>query len=145
MLTVQERIFLVQRVFVNGGEYSRKVQEEFRQQFGDDLVPHRNCIFELIKKFKETGTVHDKIRSGRLKKLIEPALRDVTNKLERSPTKSLRRLSQETGLSSGSIHNAVHKIKFRPYKRHVVRKLKDLFLMLSVGINTTACYFLNTL
>ena len=52
-----------------------------------------------MKKFKEAGTVHDKIRSGRPKKLIEPALRDVTNKLEISPTKSLRFLPQETGLS----------------------------------------------
>ena len=78
----------------------------------------------LIKKFKETGTVHDKIRSGRPKKLTEPALRDVTNKLERHPTKSLRCLSQETGLLLGSTHSAVQKMKFHTCKVHVVHKLK---------------------
>ena len=87
-------------------------------------MPHRNWVSALIKKFKEIGIVCDKIRSDRLKKLTEPALRDVTNKLERSPTKSLRRLSQETGLSFGSTHSAVHKLKFHPYKVHVVHELK---------------------
>ena len=38
VLTAQEKIFLIQNVFVNGGKYSRKVQEEFRQRFGDDRV-----------------------------------------------------------------------------------------------------------
>ena len=78
----------------------------------------------MIKKFKETGTIHDKICSGKPKKLTKPALRDVTNKLERSPTKSLRRLSQETGLSLGSTHHAVHKMKFHPYKVQFVHELK---------------------
>ena len=72
----------------------------------------------------ETGTVSDKIHSGTPKKLTEPPLRNVTNKLERSPTKYLRHLSQETGVSLGSTHSALHKMKFCPYKVHVVHELK---------------------
>ena len=54
----------------------------------------------------------------------EIVLQDVTNKLQRSPKKYLRRLSQETGISFGSAHTAVHKLKFRLYKMHVVQELK---------------------
>ena len=78
----------------------------------------------LIKKLKETGTVHDKICAGRPKKLTEPALKDVINKLERSPIKSLRCLLQETGFLLGSTHSAVHKMKFHAYKMYAVHELK---------------------
>ena len=43
-------VFLAQSEFANRREYSSKVQEEFEQQFGDESLPHRNCVFALIKK-----------------------------------------------------------------------------------------------
>ena len=68
VLTVRERIFLVQSVLANGEEYLSKVQEEFKQQLGDERLAHRIGASALIKKFKETATVYDKIRCERPKK-----------------------------------------------------------------------------
>ena len=118
VLTLQERIFLVQAVLSKGEKYSQEVQDSFAEKFGADRVPHRHCVTALLDKFKKTGSVADRVRSGRPTVINEGVLHDVTNKLQRSPKKSLRRLSQETGISLGSIHKAVHKLKFRPYKVH---------------------------
>ena len=40
------------------------VQRKFRIKYNEE-PPHRNIIVKWIKKFKETGSVHDKPRSGR--------------------------------------------------------------------------------
>ena len=52
------------------------------------------------------------------------ALQNVTNKLDRSPHKSLRRLSQEVGMSLMSTYRAVEKQKFFPYKVSVIHEFK---------------------
>ena len=40
------------------------VQKKFRIEYNKE-PPHRNTIAKWMKKFKETGSVHDKPRSGR--------------------------------------------------------------------------------
>ena len=40
------------------------VQRKFRIEYNKE-PPHRNTIAKWMKKFKETGSVHDKPRSGR--------------------------------------------------------------------------------
>ena len=39
------------------------VQRKFRIEYNKE-PPHRNTIVKWMKKFKETGSVHDKPRSG---------------------------------------------------------------------------------
>ncbi|CAI9721085.1 Macrophage migration inhibitory factor-like [Octopus vulgaris] len=124
VLTLQERIFIVENVFRDGGKYTKEVQESFQENFGAERLPHRNCVSALLHKFKKTGSVQDKPKSGRPKVVTDTVLQNVTNKLQRSPRKSLRRLSQETRISLTSTHRAVHQLKFLPYKVHVVHELK---------------------
>ena len=124
VLTLQERIFIVENVLRKGGKYTKEVQELFQEKFGAERLPHRNCVSALLHKFKETGSVRDKPKTGRPKVVTDTVLQNVTNKLQRSPRKSLRRLSQETRISLTSSHRAVHQLKFFPYKVHVVHKLK---------------------
>ncbi|CAI9731087.1 Macrophage migration inhibitory factor-like [Octopus vulgaris] len=124
VLILQERIFIVENVFRDGGKYTKEVQESFQEKFGAERLPHRNCVSALLHKFKKTGSVQDKPKSGRPKVVTDTVLQNVTNKLQRSPRKSLRRLSQETRISLTSTHRAVHQLKFFPYKVHVVHELK---------------------
>ena len=124
VLTLQERIFIVENVLRKGGKYTKEVQELFQKKFGAERLPHRNCVSALLHKFKETGSVQDKPKTGRPKVVTDTVLQNVTNKLQRSPRKSLRRLSQETRISLTSTHRAVHQLKFFPYKVHVVHELK---------------------
>ena len=43
-LTLQERIFIVEKVFQDGGKNSKKVKESFQANFGAEHLPHRNCV-----------------------------------------------------------------------------------------------------
>ena len=63
-LTTEERIFLIEFVF-RGDKYTVRVQERFKEKFPPTKAPHR----DLIKKFRRTGSVKDKGRSGRPTKL----------------------------------------------------------------------------
>ena len=68
--------------------------------------------------------MQDRPRSGRPSLTNNEALENVTNKLIRSPHKSLRRLSQEVDMSLTSTYRAVKKQKFFPYKVSVIHELK---------------------
>jgi hypothetical protein len=55
VLSIQERVFLVEYVFPEGNRYTDLVQEQFAEKFPETPVPHRNAICRLIEKFRETG------------------------------------------------------------------------------------------
>ena len=65
VLSIEERIFLVEHVFRANGEYTEAVKQEFLERFPTIELPHRNTVRTLISKFRETGSVHDTSRSGR--------------------------------------------------------------------------------
>ena len=57
VLTLQERIFIVENVLRKGGKYTKEVQELFQEKFGAERLPHRNFVSALLHKFKEIGSV----------------------------------------------------------------------------------------
>lgn len=125
VLTTEERVFLVEQVFRHGGNYTEGVQIEFNKTFPDTPVPHRNAVRNLIRKFRETGSVQDVSRSGR-PITSEETVNDVKDRMERSPTKSVRRLSQEADISKSSAHRILRtNLKLYPYKVTVVHQLHE--------------------
>ena len=64
---------------------------------------------KLVNRFRETGSVLDR-EPQRTHELTEEKLDEIGQTLERSPRKSLSRLSQETGVSQFSAWKAT-----RPY------------------------------
>jgi hypothetical protein len=58
--------------------------------------------------------------------LTDEKLEDIQDRLEISPRKSLRRLSQETGVPVGSVSKETKLITFRPYRVRVVHELKPV-------------------
>ncbi|KAJ4450907.1 hypothetical protein ANN_02341 [Periplaneta americana] len=69
-------------------------QRAYQREFGVRNLPKRNIILGLVNKLETTGSLvseKGKHRSSRLPMV------DVRARLEQSPKKSLRRLSQETG------------------------------------------------
>ncbi|KAG1653194.1 R3H domain-containing protein 2 [Nymphon striatum] len=97
-----------------------------RQQYvvpGMESVPSGSYI---INPQTETGSVMDASRSGRPSILTEEKLEDISDRLLKSPSKSLRKLSQQSGLSLGLSHKAVKKeLKLYPYKVTALQELKD--------------------
>jgi hypothetical protein len=59
ILSIEERVFLVEYVFREGSRYTDLVQEQFAEKFPETPVPHRNAVRRLTEKFRETGSVFD--------------------------------------------------------------------------------------
>jgi len=86
-------------------------------------MPHRKAVRQLIKKFKETGSVHDATSSRRPSILTEES--DISDRMLHSPKKSIRKLSQQVGVSYGTAHTALKKsLSLYPYKIKAVHELK---------------------
>ena len=65
VLSLTERIWIVEHVFRAQGEFTEQVRKDFAIAFPDHEVPHRNAVYQLITKFRDTGAVVDAPRSGR--------------------------------------------------------------------------------
>jgi hypothetical protein len=52
VLSIEERVFLVEYVFREGNRYTDLVQEQFADKFPEAPVPHRNAARRLVEKFR---------------------------------------------------------------------------------------------
>ena len=120
VLTLEQRVFL--QTYLNQKPY-KLCQKAFRKTFNIHVVPTKSAIWKLVKRFRDTGGVLDKHRSGR-PGLSEEIVDDIRNRLEQSPSKSLRRLSAEAGISYGPCQKASRKLKLHAYRVSIVQGLK---------------------
>jgi hypothetical protein len=79
VLSIEERVFLVDYVFREGNIYTDLVQEHFAEKFPETPVPHRSAVRRLTEKYRETGLVLDAERSGRPSKLNDKKSIDISN------------------------------------------------------------------
>ncbi|KAJ4450786.1 hypothetical protein ANN_02216 [Periplaneta americana] len=89
-----QRLFLVKQYWITNSITA--TQRAYQREFGVRNPPKRNTILGLVNKLETTGSLvseKGKHRSSRLPTVVV----DVRARLEQSPKKSLRRLSQETG------------------------------------------------
>ena len=64
VLTLQEKIFIVENVLRDNDKFTKEMQESFQEKFDAERLPHRNCVSSLLHKFKDTGSVQDKPKNG---------------------------------------------------------------------------------
>jgi hypothetical protein len=77
--------------------------------------------------FLETGSVLRKKSSGRPTKRTVENTEQVEQRITETPNKSIRRLTQETNLSFGTVQLILKKdLHFFPYPVSVVHKIKPL-------------------
>jgi transposase len=93
VLSIDERVFLVEYVFREGNRYTGLVQEQFDEKLPETHEPDRNAFRRLTEKLRETGSVLDAELSGRPSKLDDKKLMDISDSVLRSPSKSLRNLA----------------------------------------------------
>ncbi|KAJ9585226.1 hypothetical protein L9F63_002989, partial [Diploptera punctata] len=100
-------------------------QEQFVERFGDNRhPPSKSTIWALAKKIETHGTLLDRHAGGR-EQITQETITNVKNRQLASPSKSLRRLSQETGMSKSSCQRAAKKAKLHAYRYTVVHELKE--------------------
>jgi hypothetical protein len=79
-------------------------QNEFRDTFPDFPVPNKLTVSCLVNHFRETGSTQYRNCSGRPPVLSDHCLNDIHQTLLRSPRKSLRKLSLQSGLYYRTAH-----------------------------------------
>ena len=88
------------------------------------LPPTKQAINVPVKNFRETGSVENKEHVRRPTRLSDVVVEDIRQRILRSPRKSVRRLSRETGLSVGSCHTALRKsLNLYPYRLSSLHEL----------------------
>jgi transposase len=109
--TLEQRVFLYD-TYVKYGS-SGKCERKFRK-FRDERVPSRQTIHNLVNKLRTRGHLIDKKQKHKRRLLTEEKLDDIGARLEHIPRKSLKRLTQETGVSESSARTATQLLK--PYE-----------------------------
>jgi transposase len=80
----------------------------------------------IVNKFKETGSVEERKRSGRARSAVTPEkVQEVRNLLEKKPFTTMTIGSLELGMSKTSYHRAVRESGFRTYHPSKVIELSD--------------------
>jgi hypothetical protein len=78
-----------------------------------------------VERFRQTGSIGEKRCSGRPSVLSNDSLEDLRARLLQSPRKSLRKLSQQTAMTYGSVQRATKLLKLHPYRVQVCHELKE--------------------
>jgi hypothetical protein len=95
------------------------------KKFGGRKQPAKQTIANVVTKLETTGSVLDIHARGK-PAMSEETVADVKQRLEQSPKKYLRRLSQETGLTYSTCQRAPKKAELKAYRVTVVQELKPL-------------------
>jgi transposase len=125
-----QRVFILEHYF-STRSYA-ECQNAFRNSFPDSVVPNTSTIQRLVERFRETGSIGEKRRSGRPSVLSNDSLVDIRARLLQSPRKSLRKLSKQTGLTYGSVQRATKCLKLHPYRVLLPHWLRDFCITLYI-------------
>jgi hypothetical protein len=118
-----QRVFIVEHYLASRSYLT--CQNESRYSFPDSPVPNKLAICRLVNRFRDTGSVQDRNRSGRPSVFSDDSLDDIRQILLPSPPKSLRKYYLQSWLSYGSVYKATKVLKLHPYRVHVMHELKE--------------------
>ena len=108
--SLRERVY-IHHTYMKSRKSCSETRRKFRIKFPGRPVPNPSTIRRLAKRFKKTGSAKNRNVNGRRHILTEETLNEIDEKLEHSPQKSLKRLSQETGVSVPSVQRATKLLK----------------------------------
>ncbi len=104
---------------------TRIVNEAFQAEFPDTKIPRRQTIYQLAKKFDETGSVEDASRSGRPRTVRTEENMEVSESFLLNPQKSKRRASIDLGISHRSLGRLMQDLNLKLYKPRLLQALNE--------------------
>ena len=120
--SLRERVY-IHNTYMKSRKSCSETRSKFRVKFPGRPVPNPSTIRRQAKRFKETGSIKNRKVNRRRHVLPEETLDEIGERLEDTVQKSLKRLSQETGVSVSSVQRATKLLKLKPYKIPVVHAL----------------------
>jgi transposase len=123
-LTKEERIAVIQ-LHGNGQITHKAVLQLFAQRYPNRPPPSQSAISKLLKKFRQTGSVEDRPRTGRRKTATGPeSTKKVVATVGVNGRTSVRKLAKQLDLSRSSVHKILKATKFFPYKYQAHQKME---------------------
>ena len=101
----------IHSTYMKSRKLCSETRRKFRVKFPGGPVPNPSTIRRQAKRFKETGSVKNRKVNRRRHVLTEETLDEISERLEDTPQKSLKSLSQETGVSVLSVQRATKLLK----------------------------------
>ena len=102
-----------------------ETQRDYRIHFKTRISPTKNAIKSLVRKFQETGAVHDAKKTGRPKLIrTEVQINRVATDVANNSNTSIRRRSLQLGITRSSLQRILKKdLKLFPYKIQLCQEL----------------------
>ena len=127
----EQKIFIVEAYFRQKSIHAAQLQ--FKERFGCREFPVHSMIYRWVNKFQTHGTVHNLNRkdinrqshSGRQKSSMTPHnVAAVRDSVVHSPSKSVRRRSQEVGINREYMQRIlIADLHMCPFKMQIKQKL----------------------
>ena len=92
----------IQNTYMKIRKSCSETRRKFRVKFAGRHVPNPSTIRRQAKRFKETGSVRNRKVNRRRHVLAKETLDEIGERLEHTPQKFLKRLSQETDVCTKS-------------------------------------------
>ena len=124
--TTQQRIKIIEAYFATKSVLL--TQWQCRRDLGRNNIPDRSIVQRLVDKFRKIENVADahKDRHRSSFGVIPENIQNFRQRLEESPRKSTRCLSQETVISRTSVLRILHDdVKLFPFKTQILRRQTD--------------------
>ena len=106
-----ERVYIHNTYCMKSRKSCPETRCKFQIKFLGGPVPNPSTIRRQAKRFKETGYVKNRKVNSRRHVLTEETLDEIGERLEHTLQKSLKRLSQETGVFVSSVQRATKLLK----------------------------------
>ncbi|KAG2462260.1 ALG3 mannosyltransferase, partial [Polypterus senegalus] len=122
-LTCEERIEIV---LISGERSNRVIAADFNARHPTRPPISHATVSKLLAKFRETGSVLDLPKCGRMKTVTnEETSVAVLASFSKSPQRSTRRMSLESGISRTSLWRILATHKWHPYKLQLLQHLNE--------------------
>lgn len=121
--SIAERVEIIELFFKNN-ECGNRVADLFNQRHPEKHLSGK-IVRELVAKFRETGSVHNKKRNIENAGFHEAMEIAVLGEVAMDSTLSTRQLAIATGVPRTSVQRVLKKYKFHPYKIRLVQELNE--------------------
>lgn len=126
-LSEKERVTLLMiRGFGDRERSYDQVRQIFNQTFNQRPPISKSAVEKTVKRFSDTGSVKDRVRSGRPLSTTSPEkTEEVLLTYQENPRTSTRKAAQATDTDKRSVARILKKHNYYPFKCHSVQELNE--------------------